>query len=83
MLFRSPEHLWKYEKRYHRDKLLNELSENWNITTYARYIRGYYVSNSMDYETLGFEIEKARLSKKQNQSKKEANARILARLKPP
>ena len=81
--YQVPEHLKKYTKRYHRDKLLNELAENWNLTTYARYTRGYYVSSSMDYETLGFEVEKSRLNRKQNQLKKEANARILARLKPP
>lgn len=81
--YQIPEHLKKYMKRYHRDKLLNELAENWHLTTYARYTRGYYVSNSMDYETLGFEVEKSRLNRKQNQLKKEANARILARLKPP
>jgi len=81
--YQIPEHLKKYMKRYHRDKLLNELAENWHITTYARHTRGYYVSSSMDYEILGFEVEKTRQNRKQNQLKKEANERILARLKPP
>lgn len=57
-----PVYLHKFNNRYQLDKIKNELQLNWGLKLYsAKNMRGYYVSFSVDLETL---IEKAELKKK-------------------
>lgn len=61
-----PESLKVYANEYQTKKIKRELSNNWGLITYSRYTRGFYVSFSMNLDSLVLQAEKRRLS---NQSK--------------
>jgi len=55
----SPEVL-KYANEYQTGKIKKALRDNWGLTTYARYTRGFYVSFTLTLDQLVFEAEKRR-----------------------
>lgn len=69
----------KYSTEYQTVKIKTELRDNWGLTTYSRYTRGFYVSFNLTLEQLVFEAEKRRKSTKEKQFKEaEKEARIKA-----
>ena len=64
-------------------KIKTELRDNWNLITYSRYTRGFYVSFKLDLEQLVYEAEKRRKSTKEKQAQlaeKLALEKALSRL---
>lgn len=59
----------KYSTEYQTVKIKTELRNNWGLTTYGRYTRGFYVSYSLTLDQLVFEAEKRRKSTKEKQYK--------------
>lgn len=60
-----PEAFQKYlktpdTKRYHLEKIKKELKHHWNLKTYGRHTRGFYVSFDLSLEDLILEAEKKR-----------------------
>ena len=69
--------------RYHLGKIKTELELNWNLKTYSRYTRGFYVSFKLSLEDLAFHAEKnkkAYREKKLKQEKENARLKALKRL---
>jgi len=73
----------KYNNEYQTKKIKTELMLNWNLITYSRFTRGFYVSFKLDIEKLVFEAEKKRKSTRLKQHKfavklalEKANARL-------
>lgn len=52
----------KYANEYQIKKIKYELIFNWGLEHYSRYTRGFYVSFSLDLETLIYHAEKRRLT---------------------
>ena len=74
----SPE-LAKFSSHYQTRKIKDELIFAWNLITYSHHTRGFYVSFSLQLETLIFEEEKRRKSSLKKQLKiREKNARLQA-----
>lgn len=74
----------KYANEYQTKKIKTELCLSWNLITYSRYTRGFYVSFKLDIDKLVYEAEKRRKSTKQKELKrleKEALKKALLRLK--
>jgi len=74
----------KYANEYQTKKIKTELSLNWNLKTYSRYTRGFYVSFKLSLDELVYQAEKRKRSTKENQLKsleREALAKALKRLK--
>ena len=75
----------KYMKRYHIDRILQQLELNWNVLTYSNNIRGLYVgmSNKISLEAM---VLMAETKKKKNQianlkdTKREAREKALQQL---
>ena len=77
----SPE-LQKFTNRYQFDKIIGELEDGWGLKYYSRNMRGFYVSFKLEYEELGTEVEKRRITRKRNNKKELKNAinqKILAK----
>jgi len=55
------EEIKMYRKRYWVDKIKNELINKWNLCSYGRYIRGFYVSFKLNLTELAFEVEKKKV----------------------
>ena len=75
----------KYANEYQTKKIKYQLSDSWNLKTYSRYTRGFYVSFSLNYDDLVYEAEKRRKSVKEKQNKllqNEAVKNALTRLNP-
>lgn len=73
----------KYFNEYQTKKIKSELENNWKLTTYSRYTRGFYVSFKMTLEQLIYEAEKRRKStieKQKKFSKQLALERVLERI---
>ena len=69
--------------RFHRDKIIQELEDNWNLKYYSRYTKGFYFGFDIGINDLVFEAEKRRKSTKEklrNDEKKKALAEALKRL---
>ena len=78
----SPE-IKKFGNEYQLVKIKNELRNNWGLTTYSRYTRGFYVSFSMKLDDLIFEAEKRRKTTKDKlykEAEKKALAKALERI---
>lgn len=76
--------LEKYAKRYHLNRVKDELKVSWGVKLYGRNTRGFYASISMDYESLVFQVEKNRKSRIRQERKAEeaeAQKRVLDRLR--
>lgn len=58
---------------HYSKKLRRELVDNWGLTTYSRYTRGFYVSFQLPLEGLIFEAEKRRKAMQEKQNKAEIN----------
>ncbi|WP_128758317.1 hypothetical protein [Leeuwenhoekiella aequorea] len=67
-----------FHNEYQAKKIKTELSLNWNLKTYSKYTRGFYVSFKLDLDDLVFNAEKKR---KSYQAKKLKNDTEMARLK--
>jgi hypothetical protein len=59
----------KFANEYQTKKIKYQLSDSWNLKTYSRYTRGFYVSFSLNINDLIYEAEKRRKSVKEKQSK--------------
>lgn len=73
----------KYSTEYQTVKIKTELRDNWGLTTYSRYTRGFYVSFNLTLDQLVFEAEKRRKSTKEKQFKeaeKEAKKKAFEKL---
>ena len=70
----------KYANEYQLKKIKYELVDNWNLKTYARYTRGFYVSFSLEYKELVYQAEKRRKSTKIKQLKKKQDEALKAAL---
>ncbi len=57
----------KYANEYQTGKIKNALREDWNLVTYSRYTRGFYVSFTLELPALITEAEKRRKSTKDSQ----------------
>lgn len=68
----------EFYNEYQAKKIKNELSVHWNLKTYSRYTRGFYVSLKLSLEDLVFHAEKKRKSYQEKKLKKETE---MARLK--
>jgi len=82
-VYELSEPIRKYANEYQTKKIKNELRDNWNLNTYSRFTRGFYVSFKITLEQLVFEAEKRRKSVKERQNKdaeKEAVKVVLERL---
>lgn len=71
VVFYFEDKLRKYEKRYHMDKLKEELQTAWGIKIYGYKTRGFYVSIKMVLPELIKQVEKHRKSKVYKQKKEE------------
>lgn len=70
----------QYEKRWHRDKIKNELEYSWNLKTYSNNTRGFYVSvdSKCSLEALALVGES---SKQKNKDLKRKNEKKQATIK--
>lgn len=75
-----PESIRKYAIDYQIRKIKTELRNNWGLVTYARYTRGFYVSFSMNLETLVFQAEKKRKATKEKQYRKQQSEALKSAL---
>ena len=66
----------KYANEYQTKKIKSALRNSWGLCTYGRYTRGFYVSFSMNLDSLVFEAEKRRKSTKEKQHKKLENEAV-------
>lgn len=69
--------------RFHRDKIICELENNWGLKYYSRYTKGFYFGFDIGINDLVFEAEKRRKSTKEklrNDEKKKALVEALKRL---
>jgi len=57
----------RYANEYQTVKIKNALREDWNLVTYSRYTRGFYVSFTLKLPELIMEAEKRRKSTKEKQ----------------
>jgi len=57
----------RYANEYQTVKIKNALREDWNLVTYSRYTRGFYVSFTLKLPELIMEAEKRRKSTKESQ----------------
>lgn len=74
----------KYHNNYQPRKIKSELVNNWNLITYSRYTRGFYVSFKLDLPELVYQAEKRRkstLEKQKKMEEHEAISKALLRLK--
>ncbi len=62
-----------YLTEHYSKRLRRELVDNWGLTTYSRYTRGFYVSFQLPLEGLIFEAEKRRKAMQEKQNKAEIN----------
>lgn len=65
------ESIKKYANEYQTKKIKHELRDNWNLITYSRYTRGFYVSFKLPLDKLILEAEKRRKSVRQKQYRNE------------
>ena len=75
----------KYAIRWHRDKIKNELEDNWNLKTYSNNTRGFYVSvdSKCSLENLALVGESSKQKNKdlkRKNDKAEATAKALEKL---
>ena len=69
----------KFHNEYQAKKIKNELELNWNLNTYSRYTRGFYVSFKLSLNELVFHAEKKRKAYQEKKLKTEKeNARLEA-----
>ena len=54
---KAPKHILKYLKRYHFNKIINELTKHWGLTAYGNNTYGLYVSFKLDRKKLGIVAE--------------------------
>jgi hypothetical protein len=59
----------KFATEYQTKKIKYQLTDSWNLKTYSRYTRGFYVSFKLNLNDLIYEAEKRRKSVKEKQSK--------------
>lgn len=74
----------KYANDYQTVKIKNALRDGWELVTYSRYTRGFYVSFTLDLPALIMEAETRRKSTKEKQYKqqeKDIVSQVLTRLK--
>ncbi len=71
----------KYSTEYQIRKIKNSLVDNWNLVTYSRYNRGFYVSLKLPLEKLAFEAEKQRANIKNKKRKDEIKQAYLNAMK--
>jgi hypothetical protein len=72
-----------FSNEYQTKKIKAELENNWGLSSYSRYNRGFYVSFKLDINALVYEAEKRKKSTKEKQtklSKELALKKALARL---
>ena len=62
--------IYKYRTDHYTRKIKGELEDSWNISTYSRYTRGFYVSRFLTNAELTLEAEKQRVKYKEKQKKK-------------
>jgi len=77
------ESILKYSSEYQTVKIKTELRNNWGLTTYSRYTRGFYVSFDLTLDQLVFEAEKRRKSIKDTlyrEAEKEALLKAMRQL---
>lgn len=67
----------KYANEYQTKKIKGALSDNWNLSTYSRHTRGFYVSYSLSIDELVFQAEKKRQSNLDKRRKEEINQAII------
>jgi hypothetical protein len=67
----------KYANEYQTKKIKGALSDKWNLTTYSRHTRGFYVSYSLSIDELVFQAEKKRQSNLDKRRKEEINQAII------
>lgn len=75
----------KYKIRWHRDKIKNELEDNWNLKTYSNNTRGFYVSidskfSLEDLALVGESSKKKNKDLKRKNDKAEATKKALQKL---
>lgn len=73
-----------FYNEYQAKKIKTELSLKWNLKTYSKYTRGFYVSFKLDLDDLVFHAEKRRKSyqlKKLKNETERARLKALERLK--
>jgi hypothetical protein len=68
--------IYKYANEYQTKKIKYQLSEYWNLITYSRYTRGFYVSFSLSLDELVYEAEKRRKSVKEKQKRQLQNEAV-------
>lgn len=68
-----PDSLRAYLTEHFSKRLRRELVDNWGLTTYSRYTRGFYVSFQLTLEGLIYEAEKKRKAMQDKQNKAEIN----------
>jgi len=71
----------KYSNEYQLRKIKNSLVDNWNLVTYSRYNRGFYISLKLPLEKLAFEAEKQRANVKNKKRKDEIKQAYLNAMK--
>ena len=71
----------KYSTEYQIRKIKNSLVDNWNLVTYSRYNRGFYISLKLPLEKLAFEAEKQRANVKNKKRKAEIKQAYLNAMK--
>jgi len=71
----------KYSTEYQIRKIKNSLVDNWNLVTYSRYNRGFYISLKLPLEKLAFEAEKQRVNVKNKKRKAEIKQAYLNAMK--
>jgi len=59
----------KYQTRWHMDKVLLELQENWHLKCYSNHQRGMYISFDLDLKELAIISEKNKHKTKRQQLK--------------
>jgi hypothetical protein len=69
----------KYSNRYHIDKILFELQENWGLNLYSHHIRGFYLSFTKELSELAVSAEGKKIEvRKSNLHSKKIEARKYA-----
>lgn len=72
-------HIRKYANEYQTVKIKKALRDDWGMRTYSRYTRGFYVSFTIELDSLVFEAEKRRKATKERQYRElEKNAILKA-----
>lgn len=60
-------HIKKYANEYQTVKIKKTLRDDWGMRTYSRYTRGFYISFTIELDSLVFEAEKRRKITKEKQ----------------